>query len=499
MKPLLKLTAIAAIALTACQKAETTISVNLTDLPEGAVVEIYKFEGRVGDRVFSDTVHNGVFCKTYVCDSFNTNTYYDVEIVMGNYYSHRYVYISPNTNSKVSGSDIYSAKWTVTSKNPHQRFENDMNDATGEINDEMRKLESQLQNPEVTPEERQPLINKLNSLGAERTDLTLSAMEKLPVDEYWMGYLENYSRMVSRAGSAHPRYAQIVELYNRMSEADKATPSGKIITQNIFGKTPAVGEKYIDLDFYDAEGNSHHLAEYQGKWMLLEFSSYGCEPCRTLTPAFNYLYGRGIGKTLEIIALTEDEKSVFEDMAATDKPVYPLWNNRERILFPTYQIYYMPTFYLVSPEGTIAETWHGAGSSWPRIVDAILKADAFPKPEFKNENNVTVITFPKFASNNSVMFVDKVELYADSTVINCSYPSFILCTIRPETYLMANSKKIKILKTVTRQNKVIPSSLGISSNYRVTFEPLPQGTTEFDFIEGDCDGCFRVTGIKVRE
>lgn len=298
MKPLLKLTAIAAIALTACQKAETTISINLTDIPDGAVVEIYKFEGRVGDRVFSDTVHNGVFCKTYVCDSFNTNTYYDVEIVMGNYYSHRYVYISPNTNSKVSGSDIYSAKWTVTSKNPHQRFENDMNDATGEINDEMRKLESQLQNPEVTPEERQPLINKLNSLGAERTDLTLSAMEKLPVDEYWMGYLENYSRMVSRAGSAHPRYAQIVELYNRMSEADKATPSGKIITQNIFGKTPAVGEKYIDLDFYDVEGNSHHLAEYKGKWMLLEFSSYGCEPCRTLTPAFNYLYGRGIGKTL---------------------------------------------------------------------------------------------------------------------------------------------------------------------------------------------------------
>lgn len=499
MKPLLKLTAIAAIALTACQKAETTISVNLTDLPEGAVVEIYKFEGRVGDRVFSDTVHNGVFCQTYVCDSFNINTYYDVEIVMGNYYSHRYVYISPNTDSKVSGSDIYSAKWTVTSKNPHQRFENDMNDATGEVDVEMDKLEAKLQTTEVTPEERQSIIDKLNRLHSELTDLTFSAMEKLPVDEYWMERFEIMTTPVVHMGTAYRKYAQLVELYNRMSEDDKATPSGKIITQNIFGKTPAIGEKYIDLDFYDAEGNSHHLAEYQGKWMLLEFSSYSCEPCRTLTPAFNYLYGRGIGKTLEIIALTEDEKSVFEDMAATDKPVYPLWNNRERILFPTYQIYYMPTFYLVSPEGTIAETWHGAGSSWPRIVDAILKADAFPKPEFKTENNVTVITFPKFASNNSVMFVDKVELYADSTVINCSYPSFILCNIRPETCLMANNKKIKILKTVTGQNKVIPSSSGIASNYRVTFEPLPQGTTEFDFFESDCDGCFRVMGIKVKE
>ena len=31
----------------------------------------------------------------------------------------------------------------------------------------------------------------------------------------------------------------------------------------------------------------------------------------------------------------------------------------------------------------------------------------------------------------------------------------------------------------------------------LTFEPLPKGTKQFDFIEGDCENCFRVMGVKI--
>lgn len=497
MKPLLKLTAIAAIALTACQKAETTISVNLTDLPEGAVVEIYKFEGRVGDRVFSDTVHNGVFCQTYVCDSFNTNTYYDVEIVMGNYYSHRYVYISPNTNSKVSGSDIYSAKWTVTSKNPHQRFENDMNDATGEVDVEMKKLEAKLYTLELTPEERQSLIDQINSLHTEIANLTFSAMGTLPVDEYWLERFDIMTMPVAHMGTAYPKYTQLVELYNRMSEADKATPIGKRITEKMFGKPLVVGDKYIDCDLFDVEGNTHHLAEYQGKWMLLEFSSIHCGPCRNFTPVISYFYEIGIGQNLEFITLTEDPLTAFEEMAAADKPAGPFWNNRDRTLFPIYKISSMPTFYLISPDGIIAETWHGL--DLPRIVNAILTAGAFPKTEFKTENNTTIITNPAFAGSNHFVFIDKVELYSDSTVLNCTYPSFILYSIGSETHLTANGKEINILKSPAGLDKIINTSSGATGRFRITFEPLPKNTTEFDFIVKNSPDSPRVMGIKIKE
>ena len=497
MKHILLLTAIAVSALTACHKAETTISVNLTDLPEGAVVEIYKFEGRVGDRVFSDTVHNGVFCQTYVCDSFNTNTYYDVEIVMGNYYSHRYVYISPNTNSKVSGSDIYSAKWTVTSKNPHQRFENDMNDATGEVGVEMKKLEAKLYTLELTPEERQSLIDQINSLHTEIANLTFSAMGTLPVDEYWLERFDIMTMAVAHMGTAYSKYAQLVELYNRMSETDKATPVGKRITEKMFGKTPVVGEKFTDADLYDVEGKIHHLAEYQGKWMLLEFSSISCTPCRNFTLVTNYLYEIGIGQNIEFITLTEDPQTAFEEMAAADKPAGPFWNNRNRTLFPTYKISSMPTFYLISPDGTITETWKGLDLQ--RAVDAIITAGAFPKPEFKTENSATIITNPVFTSSNHAILVEGVELYADSTVLYCTHPSTISFTIKPETCLSANDKEIKILKTDAGRDKINWSRSGGIGRYRITFGPLPKNTTEFNFIENNSPKSFRVMGIKIKE
>ncbi|MBR5166434.1 MAG: hypothetical protein IKW86_03970, partial [Salinivirgaceae bacterium] len=61
MKRILLLTAIAVSALTACQKAETTITFNLTDLPEGTIIEILKWEEDEGETVFEKAESNGNF------------------------------------------------------------------------------------------------------------------------------------------------------------------------------------------------------------------------------------------------------------------------------------------------------------------------------------------------------------------------------------------------------------------------------------------------------
>lgn len=489
--------AIAVTALAACKKDETTISVNLTDMPEGTIVEIYRQEGRVGTPVFTDTILNGSFNHTYVCDSFDINTYYSVDICNDNFFSGRDVYISPNTSSAVSGSGTNTYKWTVTSKNPHQQFSNNINDAYIDVIDEMGKLEAKLQDSEQTPEERQMLQQSYDSIRNVYNNLSISTLAKLPVDEYWMEMFDMMTMSVRHFGSAHPKYAEFVELYNRMSDADKATPAGKRITLSINGKTLAVGDKYIDCDLFDVEGNSHHLAEYQGKWMLLEFSSSSCGPCRMLTPVIRYFYDIGVGKNLEIITLTEDPKDIYKEMVATDKPANPLWNNQDLTLFPTYKIAGLPTFYLISPDGTIAGRWDGLDLQ--RIVDAIITAGAFPKPEYRTENGATIIANPTFTSSNHVILVGEVELYADSTVLNCTHPSAINFAIKPETHLTANNKEISILKSNDGREKVIQSFSGDIGQYRITFGPLPKGVTEFDFVQDNCEECFRVMGVKVKE
>ena len=140
MKRILLLTAIAVSALTACQKAETTITFNLTDLPEGTVIEILKWNGDEGETVFVARQIDGTFCITYPCDSI---TEYSVNSNNGSLNSDRHIFIKGNCNTTVTGSGFYAENWNIESENPRQQFSNKFNDATKDIKIEYEYIEPQ--------------------------------------------------------------------------------------------------------------------------------------------------------------------------------------------------------------------------------------------------------------------------------------------------------------------------------------------------------------------
>ena len=502
MKPLLKLTAIAAIALTACQKAETTISVNLTDLPEGTVFQIIKWDGDGGKVVFADTINGGTYSLTYKCDSIDDDNSYSVSTILGNTaYGHRRIYVTDDYSANITGSDIYSNGWNVECKNPRQQFQNKMNDATKDYLIEYLRISVEMREQGKNQEERRALYEKMDSMRIKIDEAELIALETIPVDEYWMEEFANScTSRINYEGTEYSTYPKLTELYKRLSDADKATPIGRRITLDLFGKAPAVGDKITDYDLYDADGNVHHLAEFQGKWMLIDFSTYYCGPCRMFCPAVKYFYEKGISDNIEIVTVTLDTKRQFEEMVATEKYVSPLWNDRDEKngIFSLYKIAAYPTFYAVKPDGTIVDSWMGLDLG--KIVKTIKNAGFSTQPEYKTENGVTTITNPTFSDINGGLLIDKVAIYRDSVVMDCTYPAASRFSISSGTALCANGKKI---------SKITNSDIGFDNfasfpvdevgHCHLTFEPLPQGTTEFDFIEGDCDGCFRVTGIKVGE
>jgi hypothetical protein len=66
------------------------------------------------------------------------------------------------------------------------------------------------------------------------------------------------------------------------------------------------------------------------------------------------------------------------------------------------------------------------------------------------------------------------------------------------TALFSNGKCIsKITKSSIGYDKYVSAPLGEVGHCHLTFEPLPKGTKQFDFIEGDCENCFRVIGVKI--
>lgn len=503
MKQLFITAAIAVAALTACQKAETTISVNLTDIPEETIFHIIKWDGDGGKVVFADTISGGTYSYTYKCDSIDESTSYSVSTVVGDMpIGNRYIYVTKDFSATVTGSEIYADSWDVECKNPHQQFQNRINDAIKDYLVEYYKVSAGIYDPEKKPEEMRILFGKIDSLQTKMSEAELAALESLPVDEYWLKYFADaLTSRVNSKGTGYSLYPKLTELYKRLSDADKATPIGKRITLDLFGKAPDVGDKITDYDLYDADGNVHHLAEFQGKWMLIDFSSYYCGPCRMFEPAVKYFYGRGINKKLEIVTVTNDTKRQFDEMAATENYVSPLWNDRDgrNGIFALYKIPGTPTFYLVKPDGTIASKFVGFGMSM--IIKTIKNAGGFNlTPEFKTENGVTTITNPAFSDINGELLIDNVQIYSDSVVLNCTFPLSGGYHIAPETGLFTKGKCIsKITRCSIGFEGYAQVPVGEVGHCRLTFEPLPQGTTEFDFIEGDCDGCFRVMGVKVKE
>lgn len=501
MKTLIKLTAIAAIALTACHKAETTITVNLTDIPEGMIFQIIKWDGDGGKTVFTDTINGGTYNYTYKCDTIFEATSYSVFTISGALNSSRHIYVEENHNSTVSGSGFFTETWMVESENPHQQFDNKMNNATKDVMIEIEKLSAGTDDGDKTQEEIRELWKKIEELYVKYEELQLAALDSMPVNKYWLERFAIMSATINYEGTNYPTYPKLTEVYNKLSEADKATPIGKRITMNLFGKAPAVGDKITDYDLYDADGNVRHLSEFQGKWMILDFSTYYCGPCRMFVPAVKYFYEKGINETVEIVTITLDTKRQFEEMVATEKYISPLWNDRDgkNGIFALYKVAAYPSFYVIKPDGTIADKWMGLDMG--KILKTIKEAGYFNiPPEYNTANGVTTITNPAFSDNNGGLLIDKVAIYRDSVVMDCTYPSAGNFSISSSTGLYVNGKKI---------SKITNSSIGLDSFTRhpitevghchLTFEPLPGNATEFDFIECDSPSCFRVLGIKIKE
>ena len=70
-----------------------------------------------------------------------------------------------------------------------------------------------------------------------------------------------------------------------MNEAQKTSITGQEITVNLFPPTVVKeGDKMADTELFDLDGKIHHLTDFNGKYILLDFWSSGCGPCIMALP-----------------------------------------------------------------------------------------------------------------------------------------------------------------------------------------------------------------------
>ncbi len=104
------------------------------------------------------------------------------------------------------------------------------------------------------------------------------------------------------------------------------------------------------------------------------------------------------------------------------------------------------------------------------------------------------------SANTMTLDISKVELSDTATVLytDAYFQPHYWIKISSESYLQADSKKYALKGTqgIEADSLFWMPETGEAS-FRLSFEPLPQGTRSFDFIESDCDECFKLFGIDL--
>lgn len=150
-------------------------------------------------------------------------------------------------------------------------------------------------------------------------------------------------------------------MYNLLDDAQKETSIGKSVYLALNPPTVVkVGEEAADADMYDLEGKVHRLAEFRGKYILLDFWSRGCGPCIMSQPELKEI-SEMYKDSLEVISLSIENRKGWEEASKSHAMTWNNWNDLEENngLYARYGVRGIPHFVLISPEGKVVDSWSG--------------------------------------------------------------------------------------------------------------------------------------------
>lgn len=346
----------------------------IKNVPEGTFVQLFRNIGDIlkvvdGDtitgnrfRFSGETTGNGVEPMTLFAMKGDT-----VSMILD-------VYVRPGSHINISGDGMLVYTWDVESDIPEQQTRQKIVMAARKWWDRIQlidihvdALRSMMRSGTLADGDKAAVKAKLDSLDKDKcmaVDSVIMAetavMDGMEVDDAWMEEL-NGNAIFAKSYDNEKGMDAVKELYDRLPDKWKNTMTGSEIGITVYPpKEIAKGEPAADGDLFDIDGGVHHLADFKGKYILLDFWSIGCGPCLQAIPEMKEV-AEAYKDSLVIVSLSLDTKEIWKQ----ESPKHGMtWYNLNDLkgrsgIAAKYGVWGIPHYVLVSPQGTMTVQWSG--------------------------------------------------------------------------------------------------------------------------------------------
>lgn len=118
------------------------------------------------------------------------------------------------------------------------------------------------------------------------------------------------------------------------------------------------GSPAIDITFTDVEGNTHHLSDFKGKAIYLDFWATWCGPCIHESPYFEALSKEYAGKNIVFIPISTDTAhKAWLNFLKAHKKELKQYNCVDDKLRSEWAIFYIPRFVLIDKDFNIVDAY----------------------------------------------------------------------------------------------------------------------------------------------
>lgn len=108
------------------------------------------------------------------------------------------------------------------------------------------------------------------------------------------------------------------------------------------------------------QGETFHFKKMRGKGVLLNFWGTWCDPCKEEMPLLNELYHNNPVKGVEIVSVNMGEsKYVVKQFVDRFDIDFPILLDKNKEVYKAYDVYKIPSTFLINKNGQVVETFVG--------------------------------------------------------------------------------------------------------------------------------------------